>query len=380
MQQGYCPNSSGQVNHVTQEAAYPDFTSFTGDLFQPEEIFQLDQPLRPEFPGVNNQDVTRSPPSLLDLGSGTIKYETVKPDQEQSYWSQLLSEDSSSSHLSISQTQDERLHFPGFEAQKESTVYPARRAPIDCYVTGKDVQEQNQCLHNPVGYTSQPRTQIMKDNGDVNGKSEHKNDQESYWIQPHDDRLHFPGFQHQKDSISSYSCARKSAVCFSLNKNDPQSHTLEDRPSQPTFPTVYQRNRIHKDVGQPLHGDPGNPGHSPVSEANPGFNGFESYHQIVEPHPLKISEEPFYYPGNDRCHYTCEVLDTRLPQMSAVMTTNGGGEQNVGFGDVPDLDIAPFVDYTFVGMLCSPTEEPSAHGSLPGVCNTQPTQAYVGHH
>ena len=91
-------------NCVAQEASsYPsaDFpTVFATDLFPPEEIFQLDQPIRSDFGVVNNNEIGRSPPSLLDLGSGTIKYEM--PDiHEQTYWTQLLSEDSSSSHISV---------------------------------------------------------------------------------------------------------------------------------------------------------------------------------------------------------------------------------------------------------------------------------------
>jgi hypothetical protein len=85
-----------------QNAEFP--VTFGSDLFQPEEIFQLDQPIRPDFP-VGSSELTRSPPSLLDLGSGTIKYEM--PDMhEQTYWTQLLSEDSSSSHISVSQVTD----------------------------------------------------------------------------------------------------------------------------------------------------------------------------------------------------------------------------------------------------------------------------------
>lgn len=95
---------------ATAAEAFPSSATFgaNSDLFQPEEIFQLDQPLRPDFTlnssnNNNNQDsaVTRSPPSLLDLGSGTIKYELpeINP-HEQTYWTQLLSEDSSSSHVS----------------------------------------------------------------------------------------------------------------------------------------------------------------------------------------------------------------------------------------------------------------------------------------
>ncbi|XP_063236617.1 uncharacterized protein LOC134538931 [Bacillus rossius redtenbacheri] len=56
-----------------------------GDLFQPEEIFQLDQPLKNNNPAYQTsgyqQDPGRSPPMLLDLGSGP-----VKPEPGISFW------------------------------------------------------------------------------------------------------------------------------------------------------------------------------------------------------------------------------------------------------------------------------------------------------
>ncbi|XP_015515907.1 uncharacterized protein LOC107221430 [Neodiprion lecontei] len=346
--QGYCSTAGvGQVSQVPQEAAYADFSSFTGDLFQPEEIFQLDQPLRPEFPSAGNgtQDVTRSPPSLLDLGSGTIKYEASKSDSDQTttYWNQLLSEDSSSSHLSLTPAQDERLAFPGFEG--------SRRQPADCYIAGhKDLTEQSQCINDSAAY-----------------QTRHKNGTESsFWAQQqNDERMNFPGFDQQRR-----------AGCFSVDKEDTVNcHTVNDRTTNSVFGPAYaQRARGPKDPGDGTH---------------LGFSSFESYHQMAEQQPnqcVKTSEDVFYYPGNERCHYTCEVLDTRLPQMPVSIGVNGGGapDQGIAFGDVPELDMAPFVDYTFVGMLCSPADnEPIPPHSIPipgSGCGAQPTQAYVGHH
>jgi len=70
-----------------------EFLPLGGDLFQPEEIFQLDQPLKSQdyAPMLHqnqnqNSDIARSPPMLLDLGSGTIHRSPVKPDPESAYW------------------------------------------------------------------------------------------------------------------------------------------------------------------------------------------------------------------------------------------------------------------------------------------------------
>ena len=147
MQEPMQPSETAYIlpGQIPQETSYQqnDFpVTYNNDLYQPEEIFQLDQPLRSDF-NINNNDVTRSPPSLLDLGSGTIKYE-MSEMHEQTYWTQLLSEDSSSSHISVQQGhepdkvtqcqtyntyqtqtnwgQENRLDYPvcsGFEMQKD---------------------------------------------------------------------------------------------------------------------------------------------------------------------------------------------------------------------------------------------------------------------
>lgn len=67
--QCYIPESSGPSSADPQIQDLYQFSPLSGDLFQPEEIFQLDQPL-------NQGKVHRlqSPPqTLLDLGSGTIQ-------------------------------------------------------------------------------------------------------------------------------------------------------------------------------------------------------------------------------------------------------------------------------------------------------------------
>lgn len=65
-----------------------DFANLTADLFQPEEIFQLDQPIKPDLVQHHpvQSEMARSPSTLLDLGSGTIHREFKNED----YWSQSM--------------------------------------------------------------------------------------------------------------------------------------------------------------------------------------------------------------------------------------------------------------------------------------------------
>lgn len=79
-----------------------DFTGITTELFQPEEIFQIDQSLKPDYVQTSqNTDTARSPSTLLDLGSGTIHREFKTED----YWtlnSMLTNDDSNNSSTSNS--------------------------------------------------------------------------------------------------------------------------------------------------------------------------------------------------------------------------------------------------------------------------------------
>nr|CAD7571112.1 unnamed protein product [Timema californicum] len=97
-------------NMVASQQQY-DFIQMGSELFQPEEIFQLDQPLKTSDytsvlqhqQGVNtNSDATtRSPPMLLDLGSGVIHRSQIKPEPDQNYWMmpqvQAMTDESNSS-------------------------------------------------------------------------------------------------------------------------------------------------------------------------------------------------------------------------------------------------------------------------------------------
>ncbi|XP_008194410.1 transcription factor glial cells missing [Tribolium castaneum] len=96
---------------VTLNQQY-DFTNIPADLFQPEEIFQLDQPIKPDFVSNAQSELNRSPSTLLDLGSGTIHREF----KSEEYWNQSLntminddSNNSGSSRFNLSQSPDNTL-------------------------------------------------------------------------------------------------------------------------------------------------------------------------------------------------------------------------------------------------------------------------------
>ncbi|CAH0556838.1 unnamed protein product [Brassicogethes aeneus] len=89
-----------------------DFASIQADLFQPEEIFQLDQPIKTDFVANSQNDLARSPSTLLDLGSGTIHREF----KTEEYWNHNLnsvlnddSNNSSSSRFNLSQSPDHTM-------------------------------------------------------------------------------------------------------------------------------------------------------------------------------------------------------------------------------------------------------------------------------
>ncbi|XP_015115347.1 uncharacterized protein LOC107039976 [Diachasma alloeum] len=322
---GYCLPSQ-----VPQEPAYPDFPVFQGELFQPEEIFQLDQPLRQDFQS-SQEAATRSPPSLLDLGSGIIKYQVSKQPQE-AYWHQLLSDDSSSSHLSLSQANnhDERLQFATFECSRTCSNEPI---PYSCEKLSKEEEEE-----------------------EGEGEEAKKHDeQSSYWL---------------SDSRADFSHYDDKTMTCGMSKNH-----LED----------YQ-----KEIETAIH-----PSQSPNTQNTPVFTNFDNYHQIIDTNVTKSpgigdrlfpesndgtiqhphsSPEPYFYPNNDRCHYTCQVVDTRLPQIQLPPSNSGNY-------DVSDIEIPQFVDYTLVGMLCNSGDDNLANNNvlLPN-CQQSPHQAYVQNH
>lgn len=88
-----------------------DLTNISTDLFQPEEIFQLDHPIKAEFSSQQN-DLASSPPTLLDLGSGTIHREFKSEDYWTNNISNLTSEDSNNSCSSrFDQNQSPNAHL-----------------------------------------------------------------------------------------------------------------------------------------------------------------------------------------------------------------------------------------------------------------------------
>lgn len=394
---GYClPNQ-----HIAQEGSYPDFPSFPGDIFQPEEIFQLDQPLRADFP-VNSGSIDRSPPSLLDLGSGTIKYE-VK-GSEQSYWNQLLSDDSSSSNPSQSQTTDERINFPSFDSSKSILENFERR--------DNHSSEEHYAIY--------PRSQVDKMYG-VNDSR--KQNGQSYWSETNDrhDYQNYGCTNKPQDdagldsrrSIDCYMAPSKIMENSTIYPQEKQIAGCEDKVSktsqtslindpnqsiftpfddyhrlmiEPTLPTkanmtpsisdhaILQQNRILDDrlnfVNQEPHQNTTTNGNS-INERL--FND----HDSRLPTAQRTSPDTFFYPANERCQYTCEILDTRLPNL-----TNPNQCNIHSYGDVPDLEIPAFVDYTLVGMLCSPgdnTHPASSNNNIVNNCS-QNTQTFVPHH
>lgn len=91
----------GDINVGNLNNQY-DFSNISADLFQPEEIFQLDQPIKPDF--IQPNDMARSPPTLLDLGSGTIHREYKSEEYWQQNLTNLVNDDSNNSSNS-------RLYF-----------------------------------------------------------------------------------------------------------------------------------------------------------------------------------------------------------------------------------------------------------------------------
>ncbi|XP_012526545.1 uncharacterized protein LOC105831145 [Monomorium pharaonis] len=393
---GYC-----LPNQTPQEASYGDFPPFTGDLFQPEEIFQLDQPLRPDFT-TNPQDVARSPPTLLDLGSGTIKYEMKQQNQDQGYWNQFLSEDSSSSHLSL--PQDERLHFVNFEPEKVTNGFPSRRA-MHHYVQEKN---QNQPANDVLSYQNYPRSQSQKGFIEGNTKGEHE---QSYWPQnQQDNRLHLESFEVKEEDLLS---SRREVECYKNSCQSPMmnrtEYSLYQRPKSDELQEQTVRRNCSPEGNKPYpfdgyhqmfeHGDAKNQPHNRVVHQNSVTRTnlderlqncyasqetpetaerlFHNASGVTETSvQSRNSPESFFYPGNERCPYTCEILE-RVPQMMSAGPAHGT-VNNYGDSATADLDLPPFVDYTLVGMLCSSTDEETS-SLLPG-CPQDSHNNYIPHH
>lgn len=114
------PNNNSSYQENTSSTPQYDFTNFpTNDLFQPEEIFQLDQPIRPDYNNLNtSNEIARSPPTLLDLGSGTIHSRDFKSEE---FWSlqgqslSLVNDDSNNSSCS-------RIYLPSSPESRDLSL------------------------------------------------------------------------------------------------------------------------------------------------------------------------------------------------------------------------------------------------------------------
>lgn len=74
-------------NNATETDVIYPFSPLSGDLFQPEEIFQLDQPIKPPMQCVNS-----SPPTLLDLNNGTIGHKLICTTRNGQFSSEVMSD------------------------------------------------------------------------------------------------------------------------------------------------------------------------------------------------------------------------------------------------------------------------------------------------
>lgn len=344
-------------NQISQETSYHEFPSYMGDFFQPEEIFQLDQPLKTEF-SMSSQDVTRSPPTLLDLGSGTIKYETEKVSPDQAYWNQLFSEDSSSSHLSLSQTHDER--YDVFETAK-SNGFISKRTASSSYNVTKDTNH-NHTLNTVPNYSSYVKPGEMKEYEP--GIPKFEQDQ-GYWLNQRQDNKFF---EPSKDAEVAKSGCNFQSRCMkneSLEQVQHPSHSpLSGNFSQfDNYQLATESNVTERNVGS-----------TRILQERLTYEGQNPMAERLFPDQTDISNtqnspEPYFYSSNDRCQYNCDDVNNRFSSSNQVT----GNNHSVHYGDIADIDVPAFVDYTLVGMLCSSGDSADMN-VLPD------TQNYVPHH
>ncbi|XP_044001575.1 transcription factor glial cells missing-like [Aphidius gifuensis] len=304
---GYCLPSQ-----VPQEPSYPfipnedgDFATLfpsSDDLFQPEEIFQLDQPLRSDYTQ-NSQDIlgTRSPPSLLDLGSGIIKYEIANKNDDQQqqqhhqhqqqhqqqqqhlhyhhYWPQIMSDDSNSS-CSI-QTNDKSINYSQFNNNNN----------IKNYTTDESAKYKlTNTNNNYINCYDKPPIKQRKFSAD--------NQEQLYWNQDNN-KLNYQNVY----------------ILNNTNNFHNKSQTIIDTSPEPSYSLNY--------------------GH------------------LEEPEIVIDSLEH----GGD--NYNCNSLshidnNQQSSRLSSNQTSinNHHNHHHHQYGDV-DLECQPFVDYTYMGMLCN---------------------------
>lgn len=95
----YQTNTNFNSNNVSSQDVY-QYSPYSGDMLQPEDIFQMDQPIRSANVSSLN-GVSASPPAtLLDLGSGTIEQKSITYSHSELSDSYYSLNDDNSTHSS----------------------------------------------------------------------------------------------------------------------------------------------------------------------------------------------------------------------------------------------------------------------------------------
>lgn len=92
--------NTNTTNNVSSQDIY-QYSPYSGDLLQPEDIFQMDQPIRSANVSSLNGMSASPPATLLDLGSGTIEQKSLSYSQSElsdSYYSLNDDNSTASSH------------------------------------------------------------------------------------------------------------------------------------------------------------------------------------------------------------------------------------------------------------------------------------------
>uniref|UniRef100_A0ABD2X7D0 GCM domain-containing protein n=1 Tax=Trichogramma kaykai TaxID=54128 RepID=A0ABD2X7D0_9HYME len=322
-------NANGQESSSGYQTATGYATSgYNDDLFAPEEIFQLDQPIRADFGmvvaannsgnsnngSVGNPTTSRTtPPTLLDLGSGTIKYEA--PEFVAQTWNQLLSEDSSSSQVSVNQQQHDNNDSKS-QTFGAAAAYATPSANASFWNNRAPQQQENYPSSGAVAvYEPKSKTQLV---------SSHSPVAEVAAYSAYDD--------YQQQMVKSYGTS-------------PTSQSPDQSPIQHHRQYRILQERLTYGVQQ-----------TPTTTTS----------LLTIQSQASPAESAYYYQsntGNDRCHYSCDDAAARLQQQQQQqhhqVNVNNNMTSYTGDGQ-STVDFAPYVDYTLVGMLCSPEDEESS--------------------
>lgn len=139
------------------------FGTLTDDFFQPEQIFQLDQPVRPSdmnFP----TEPDKSPTTVLDLGSGTIQRSSFKIEPQDQIWefnsSPIKQEENSNSV-------DEHFLSEDYNGQI-CFVSPNHEFANNFYKT-----DDSSCRYQYAGHQQQPPKPISNESQNIPNYSHH---------------------------------------------------------------------------------------------------------------------------------------------------------------------------------------------------------------